>query len=161
MRSASLLLVALVAAAGCLQSDAPAPGPSPSMAPLPPPVKQVLSLEGNNALCSEVLTNPTTAPFDLEDAYDQLEVTWHASGLGQVRYEIHSPDGSLVDSMPDTNPTNQPCTHAHEGGAKTLSGLKPGRYEATVYNTGILGWHLLVNEKSSQSNATGGEHPHT
>lgn len=110
------------------------------------PPKQLLSREGNNAQCTEVLSGEVRIPFTLEEGYDVLEVTWHATGLGNVGFDILAPDGAKLHGVPDSNPSSQPCNHLHEGGAQEVPAA-PGDFVAVVRNVGILSWHLQINEK--------------
>lgn len=153
MRSAVAPLVLLLTLAGCAgtdprDEDAESTNPSPT-APAP---RQLVEHQGNTDQCTEVLRDPVRIPFEVVSGYDRLEVSFHASGLGQVGYTLRGPGGVVVDEVADHNPGNQPCSHAHAGGSKEHA-ASPGAYEIEVRNVGILGWHLLVNERAS-ANAT-------
>jgi len=140
------VLVLAVALSGCAAKTPTGEVPSSSPSPTHPVPKQILSQEGNNAQCTDVLKGEARVPFKVDEGYDTLEVTWHASGLGMVGYDILSPDGTKIQGVADSNPGNQPCNHLHEGGAVEVA-ITPGEYTAVVRNAGVLGWHLLVNEK--------------
>lgn len=160
MRPAPVLLALTLLVAGCAgrpgperTTDEDEPTPTP-----PPPPKELVS-EVGNARCMEVLTGNRTFDFQVEDRYDRMEVSFHASGLGRVGYEVRGPNDTLVTDLPDYNPANQPCSHAHEGNITTFTAT-PGAYRATVRQLGLVGWHLQVNERASQNNTTApGHHP--
>lgn len=154
------LLIGLVLLAGCT-SGPPAdetPGPTTPSEPPPPAPRQLLSKEGNNAQCTDVLRDPQTFDFQVDEGFDQLVVEFHASGVGNVGYSITGPNFTKEKS--DYNPQNQPCNHAHDGKGDLFEGVSAGNYTITVRNLGIVGWHLSVDEKSSRSNASAG-HNHT
>jgi hypothetical protein len=154
--SRGLLLASfLLLAAGCT-SMPPTSGPTDGTDAMPSlPPKQVFEHEGNNAQCTDVLTGTATFQFTVDPGYTHIEVSWHASGLGMVGYEIRGPNGT-VSSAADRNPGDQPCNHAHSGDVEK-DPVAPGTYDVTVRNQGILGWHLLVNEVA---NVSAGEHHH-
>lgn len=151
MAQQALAIVALVLAsalAGC-SSDQGGPEPTGSTSDFRrPPPREVFSEQGNNAQCTEVLAGEQVYDFAVEEGYDTIEVQFHASGLGQVGYEITGPDGAVVADVPDSNPQSQPCTHGHSGLVESFPAT-PGAYQATVRNTGILGWIFVVNEVST------------
>lgn len=152
--TAAIVLLLLSGCTGRDAGDNPTdPGPTE---PIKPPPKQVLSKEGN-AECAGVVKDPVTFDFVIEEQYHVLELAFHASGLGNVGLELRDSNGTVIHEIPDYNPGNQPCTHAHEGAADLLMN-GPGAYEVTVRNTGIVAWHLIVNELAGDANATHAGH---
>ncbi len=156
MRASVFPAAVLFLAAGCADNGATDdPGPTDEPGPPVPPPKQVLEREGNNAQCSDVLTGAQTLPFTVESGYSLIEVSFHASGLGNVGYEIRDANGTRLVEEPPYNPTNQPCDHAHEGGFDTHA-ASSGEYTIVVQNQGIVGWHLIINQVATPGNATHG-----
>jgi hypothetical protein len=152
-------LVALVLAlllSGCAGSTPNEPGPTTQEPPARPPPKQIFEQTGNDPTCTQVLNGERRFTFIVDEGYDRLEVSWHASGLGQVGYEIRGPNGRVIGLDP-YNPGDQPCNHAHTGGHEEVPAV-PGEYAVIVNATGVIGWHLLVNEVAA--NATGEPHHH-
>lgn len=144
MRASLAGLVLIVLLAGCASSpDVPGPTDgSDDPSSLRP--RQVFEQEGNNPQCTDVLAGTREFSFDVDAGYNHIEVSWHASGLGNVGYEIRGPNGTVA-SVADYNPANQPCNHDH-GAAPEAHPAPPGAYTIVVRNQGILGWHLQINE---------------
>lgn len=147
-------LVLLAAVSGCTQDPAPEPGPTPSPTPDPLAPVQLLEAQGNNDQCTNVLVDDATYAFTVPSGYHEIEVSFHASGLGQVGYEIRDANGTVVASRDDENPTNQPCTHAHSGASGRYT-APPGDYDVSVRNLGILGWHLVVTARAAEAQESG------
>ena len=155
-RSLALALLALLVAGCSSAPDTTPTGTDPPPTPHLPP-KGILSKQGNNDVCTEVLSGSQSYPFEVEAGYDTIEVTWHANGLGQVGFDVKDSAGNNLLRRADENPGTEPCDHNHTPESTNIT-APPGRYEATVRNAGIIYWLLTVNERQANDTTPGMHH---
>lgn len=150
------LLVLSLSLAGCASTATPTL-PTSSVEATHLPTRELVAKEGNDMGCDQVLTGESPFPFKVEPGYDQIEVAFHPSGVGNVGLSILDANAHEVGGVPDADPESQPCNHDHTAGVLTYD-AQPGNYTAVVRNTGLVDWHLSVNEKVHDAAAS--EHHH-
>ena len=152
------LSIILMVLAGCASNvpDATAPPSSPTTPTPPSPAPlEVLNEERNNQACTDVLTEGFTGTFTVPENYTRVEIAWHATGTGQVGYEIRDGNDTVLASRPDENPGTG-CTHNH--GPSTMYDAAPGDFDVTVRSTGLVYWQLVVIAHGPAGNASHEDH---
>lgn len=143
--------------AGCAGGSTSGGDGTGSPTPMPEPPAPVI-LYSQEVDCPPT-GNPTgTIPktFEVPDGYDQLIITFHASGAGNVSVRIRNLDsGESVWSLALTvRPPPECGGHAHEGGDVNRT-VEPGQYDSTLGWTGAVGIHYDIVARSSRApNAT-------
>lgn len=159
-RARTALLSLSVFLAGCFGGSTSGGDGSPSPTPAPPPpAPQIVYTQ-------EVDCPPTGNPagtipksFEVPDGYDQLIITFHASGAGNVSVRIRNLDSGQAIWTRSLNVQQPPCgSHAHEGGGVNRT-VEPGQYESTLSWTGAVGIHYDIVARSSRApNETASHH---